>query len=570
MKKWIIGFTIVWCLLFLSYQHSASQMVLVWTEKGCNATYKPGETVKIHYKVDGSGWTRVSKQYPDTHEEEIFGWRYFPTGGEYVEIDRLGPECGTITYTVTFWEDVGAACPACLPCNALYPVVYVMEVGRNMCSIDVQCDMRASLFTDKGEYISGVDSEAKITLNITDVYENPIDVDSVVMDVNGEGVTAIKSSAGLYTASFVLSAREPGTYTVEAAIFKRNYPESTKTTTFGLITPVSVQLSTDRKVYIQNASATVRAEVRDISGRGVSGLHFDVSVSGVVLSFADLGGGIYEAQVDLSEVEQGSHTADIANMEGNIRVDSVRKADFTVSGPPVIEVELPDHLEVRSGARKDVSFLLKNTGNGDALSITVRVEAPSGVDVMGVSGYASVILPGGETTGVMSLQGREAGVYTVTATVSYLDAGGSAHTASGSSPVTVTSGLGLLLVAAVVGAAVVLGAGAYILKGRGGKEVAEEVSKKQKVAQNSQSSSTKAAEAATKGSTETAEAAKKDTGTKAAEAASKAGSKVTKGVRAGGGAVGGLVKEKEPKRCAKCKFENSPESTFCSQCGAEL
>ncbi len=474
MKKWIMSVTLVWCLLLISYQHTASQSVLVWTEKGCDASYKPGETVKVHYRVDGGGWTRVFKQYPDTHEEEISGWRYFPTGAEYVEIDTLGPECGTITYTVVFYQEV---CVGCIPCcNAITPsVVPVMETGKNMCSINVLCDMKASLFTDKTEYMSGVDSEAKITLSITDVYGNLLDADSVVMDVNGESITAIKTSAGLYTASFTLSAKQ-GEYTVTAAIYKRDYPQLVRTATFTVVVPVIVHLSTEKEVYTQNAQVTIRAEVKDTSGRGVSGLHFDLSIAQSDILFTDLGGGIYEAQVDLSGFEQGHYTADITSMGEHVQVESVRKAEFMVSGLPNIVVTPPEPLEVRTGSTKDQSLVLKNAGDGDAVGITVSVEAPPGVDVMGVTGYGSVIPPGDETTVFISVQGRETGVYTVTATVSYQDVSGGTAAVSESFHVTVTSGIGLFLIA---GAAIagVLGAGAYILKGRGTK-AAEEASEK--------------------------------------------------------------------------------------------
>lgn len=585
MKKWIIGFAILWCLLLASYQSATSQVIVVWTERGCNATYNPGEMVKIHYRVYERGWTRVFKQYPDTHEEEIAGWKYFPTGGEYVEIDTLGPECARITYTVTFWQEIGAGCSGCLPCYGCGPsVVYVMEFGRDMCSINVQCDMKASLFTDKVEYTASIDSEAKITLNTTNIYGSPLDADSIVLDVNGEGVTAIKSSAGIYTASFTLSGRSQGEYTVTASIFKRNYPQLVKTTKFTLIIPVSIHLSTDNPVYAPGGQAAVRAEVRDRAGNGVSGLQFELSVSGSGKSvpFADLGGGIYEAQIDLSGFEQGQYVADIAGMEEYVHIDSVRKAEFTVGGLPTIVTDVPSEAEITAGSTEDISFVLKNTGDGEAVNITVSVQASPGIDVMAVSGYAHTLPSGDQTTGVLSLAGRDTGVYTVTTETSYQDAGEGVHTTSGSFPVTVTSGMGLVLVAGVA-AATALGAAAYLLKGRAGTKAVEEGSKPgQKIAQKASQKGTQAAEAATKKTgTQAAEAATKNSGTKVAEAATKnPGTKVaeaaskTRGANlsseavAGGGVLGGVVKK--PEVCKKCGFKNSPDSTFCSQCGEEL
>ncbi len=585
MKKWMIGCAILWCLLLASYQSATSQVIVVWTERGCNTTYTPGEMVKIHYRVYERGWTRVFKQYPDTHEEEIAGWKYFPTGGEYVEIDTLGPECGRITYTVTFWQEIGTGCSGCVPCYGCGPpVVYVMEFGRDMCSINVQCDMKASLFTDKAEYTASVDSEAKITLNTTDVYGNPLDADSIVLDVNGEGVTAIKSSAGIYTASFTLSGRPQGEYTVTASIFKRNYPQLVKITKFTLIVPVSVHLSTDNPVYAPGGQATIRAEVKDRAGNGVSGLQFELSVSGSEKSapFADLGGGIYEAQIELSGFEQGQYVADITGMEEYVYVDSVRKAEFVIGGLPTMVIDIPSEAEVTAGSTEDISFVLKNTGDGEAVDITVRVQAPPGIDVMAVSGYAHTLPSGDQTTGVLSLAGRDTGVYTVTIETSYQDAGEGVHTTSGSFPVTVTSGMGLVLVAGVA-AATALGAAAYLLKGRAGTKAAEEgVEPGQKIAQKASQKSTQTAEAATKkAGTQAAEAATKNGGTEVAEAATEnPGIKVggaaskTKSVNlasktvAGGGIFGGVVKKSEV--CRKCGFKNSLDSTFCAQCGEEL
>lgn len=501
MKKWIVLIALFW-LLFLTYKSTESQVVLVWTEKGCEASYKPGESVKIHYKVFDAGWTKVHKQYPDTHKEELVSWRYFPSAGEFVEIDKLGPECGRITYTVSFWQEVPSTYTGCLPCNACSPFpIYVIETGRHMCSITVVCDMKASLFTDKTEYIAGVDPGAEITLNITDVYGDPLDADSVIFDVNGESVTAVQSSPGLYTASFTLSGRKQGEYTVTANIFKRDYPQVVKTAQFSLVMPVTVQLSTDRKAYTVHSFVVVRADVKDVSGRGVSGLVFDVIVSEMQVLFTDLGGGIYEASIDLSSIDQGEYTADIGDMGAYVVVDSVRKATFTVSGLPLMEVGVPDQVEVGVDSVKDVSVVVKNTGDGDAVDTHVLVEAPPGVDVTRVSGYTSLIPAGGQTTAFISLTGREPGEYMVTVEVSCNDVGGGTTTGSGAFPVTVKSGVGFVLVAAL-GVIAVLGVAAYILMGKPGAKAAKEGLKN--VEQKT------AGEAAEKGTKTASEAAKKE------------------------------------------------------------
>jgi hypothetical protein len=570
MKKWIGWAAILWCLLLLSYQPTASQAVTVWTEKGCNASYKPGEVVRLHYRVFDAGWTRVHKQYPDTHEEEIAGWRYFPTGGEYVELDTLGPECGKVTYTVTFWQEIPLGGTPCYGCGS--SVVYVMEMGRGICSINVLCDMGASLFTDKAEYIAGVDSEAKITLNVADVYGTPLDADSVVIDVNGEGITAIKSTIGVYTASFTLTGRSPGEYTVTASIYKRDYPQTIKTTRFTLIVPVTVELSTDKSVYAQNSQVAVRAEVRDVSGRGVGGLDFDLSVSDVIVPFVDMGGGIYEAQLDLSGFGQGRYTADVANMDRYVEVDNVRRAEFTVGGLPTIIVDSPGSLEIDVDAEEDASLVLKNTGTGDASNVHVSVGAPPGIDVIGVSGYNATIPAGGQTTAQISLMGREEGEYTVNVQVSYQDLGGSENTASGSFPVTVVSSMLMLVIAGSAVGAAAVGAGAYVLKGKAGAKAAGEASKRigEKMAQKaSQEVGAKVAGEASKSvGAKVAGEASKSVGAKVAgEAAKQAGSGLA-GAAASGGAVGGIVTK--PTKCKKCGSENPPDSKFCSQCGAEL
>ena len=495
MKKWIMLIALFG--LLLSTYSTESQVVLVWTEKGCEASYKPGESVKIHYKVYDAGWTKVHKQYPDTHKEELFGWRYFPSAGEFVEIDKLGPECGRITYTVSFWQEVPSTYTGCLPCNACSPFpIYVMETGRHMCAITVVCDMKASLFTDKTEYIAGVDPGAQITVNITDVYGDPLDADSVILDVNGESVTAVQSFPGLYTASFTLSGRKQGEYTVTANIFKRDYPQVVKTAQFSLVVPVTIQLSTDRKEYTVSF-AVVRADVKDVTGRGVSGLQFDVIVSDVQVPVTDVGGGIYEARIDLSGVDQGEYTVDISDMGAYVVVDSVLKAVFTVSGLPLIVVGVCDPVEVGVDSGKDVSVVIKNTGEGDAVDAHVLVEAPPGVDVTRVSGYNSLIPAGGETTACISLTGREPGEYIVAVEVLCHDVGGGTTTGSGAFPVTVKSSVKLLLVAAI--GVVAVGAAAYILSKTGAKAEKELKNGEQK-----------AGEAAEKGAKTASEAAKKE------------------------------------------------------------
>lgn len=489
MKKygWI---PILVCLLILSYHPTASQVVTVWTEKGCDAVYNPGETVKIHYRIFDRGWTRVYKQFPDLHEEEISGWRYFPTGGEYVELDTLGPECGKVTYTVTFSQEISPVCACCPPCNCIIPcycppctccnpALYVMESGKSMCSITVQCDMGASLFTDKAEYISSVDSEAKITLHVTDIHGNAIDADSVVLDVNGQRVIPLRSLTNVYTASFTLTGRSQGEYTVTANIFKRNYPQTVKTTKFVLVVPVSVELSTNSLEYTQNSQATVRAEVRDFYGRGVCGLLFNLSVSGKTETFTDLGGGIYEAVLDLTGFEQGEYTMDIGDMGEYILVDSVRRAAFTVSGIPEIVVDLPGQTEVKKGSAEEVSVVLKNTGDGEAVNIMVFVEASPEIDVIGVSGYRVTLPSGGETTAVITVRGKEKGEYTTAVTVSYEDKSKSVHTASGFLSVSIVSGILLVLVLAT-GAVAAVGIGVYILTRRAITKAAQESSEEGK------------------------------------------------------------------------------------------
>jgi hypothetical protein len=569
MKKWISWVALV-CVILVLCQSLGSQGVLIWTEKGCNSSYRPGETVKIHYQVPGSGWTKVLKQYPDTHEEEIEGWKYFYTGGESYILDTVGAECGTIMYTVIFYQQVtpveGWACNACGG-----GVVYVMETGRAMCSIKVLCDMRASLFTDKAEYVAGVDPEAKITLNITDVYGNPLDADSVVLDVNGQGVTPVKSSPGMYTGSYTLTGRAPGEYTVTANVFKRDYPQTVETCTFSLIVPVTVYLSTDSSVYTEGSEATVRAEVKDVSGRGVNGLQFDLDVSGVIVPFTDMGGGIYEAVLDLQGFDQGQYQTDITSLGRYIQVDSIRRAEFTVGGIPVVVVDAPQPVKVGVNNTEDVYVTVRNTGDGDASSLHVSAGAPPGVDVTGVSGYSPALAAGGQTTAIVSITGREKGEYTVLVNVSYLDVGGNEKTASGSIPVTVSSGIGLLVIAGL-GAAAAVGAGAVAIKGKTGAKAAEEISKKagQKIgAEASKNVGSKVASEASKnvGSKVASEASKQAGAHIASEASKQASSKVAGGLATG--AVGGVVKSKS-HTCSECGAENPPESKFCSQCGAEL
>lgn len=467
MKKWIV-YPALFCLLLISYYPAATQTVVVWTEKGCNATYKPGDTVKIHYKVFDSGWTKVAKQW-NTHQEEIASWKYFPTGGEYTETDTLGPECGTITYEVTFWQEVSPACCCfpcgwlpcceCFPCNGCGPSVYVMEMGKSTCSIKVQCDMSVSIFTDKIEYISGVDSKAQITLGVTDSQGGPLDVDSVVIDVNGEGIKSVKSSAGLYNASFFLSAKSQGEYIVTANIFKKDYPRMVETTQFAVVIPVTVELSTDKTVYTPGSEAVIRAQVQDASGKGVGNLHFDVSVSDVTVSCTELGSGIYRARVDLTGFEQGSYIFDISSMEDHVRVDYVDTAEVRVGGLPELVIEV-DPIKVKTGSPVDGPVLLTNTGEGEASNIAVFIEAPPELDIS-ISGYSYAIPPGGQTTAFVLVTGKQKGEHTANVDVSYRDVGGNTHTVKGSFLVTVTSDITVILVIAAGAVAAV--AGAFIL-----------------------------------------------------------------------------------------------------------
>lgn len=477
MRKYIVGFILLWCLLLLSYHPTRSQGVLVWTEKGCGTSYSPGEIVKIHYSFDSPGWSRVFKQYPDTHEEEIAGWRYFSTGGEYVELDTLGPECGKITYTVRFYEDMGF-CPICIPCYICGPsVVYVSETGNKTCSITVVCDLSSMLFTDKKEYLSGIDSHALISLHITDVQGTPLDVDSVVMDVNGDSIAAVKSSAGVYSASYSLSGRKQGVYVVTASIFKRDYPDESKTAAFKIVIPVTVSLSTDRQAYTPEDDVAVRAEVKDASLKGVSGLHFDVSIADRTIPFTDKGGGIYEAQVNLSDFELREYHMDITNMEQYIRIDHVYGGKFQVIGLPELLLGLPDSMEITEGSVADLSVQLSNVGTGDATGITLSVEAPQGIDIQNISGYASTIPPGGQSDAFVSMTGLNEGEYPLSLVVSYEDAGGKVHTASHAFSVLVTSRMPLLL---IVGIVIILAAGVatiVLLKTRSKKPPQEPSSK---------------------------------------------------------------------------------------------
>ncbi|MGD2247792.1 MAG: zinc-ribbon domain-containing protein [Candidatus Methanofastidiosia archaeon] len=581
MKKWI-SWVALGCVILVLCQSIGGQGVSIWTEKGCNASYRPGETVKIHYRVSGTGWTKVFKQYPDTHEEEIEGWKYFHTGGESYILDTVGSECGTIMYTVIFYQEVTPVEGwACYGCGG--GVVYVMETGRAMCSIKVLCDMRTSLFTDKSEYVAGVDSEAKITLNITDVYESPLDADSVVLDVNGQGVTPVKSSPGVYTGLYTLTGREPGEYTVTANVFKRDYPQAVETCTFSLIVPVTVYLSTDSAVYAQGSEAFVRAEVQDVSGRGVNGLQFGLEVSGVTVPFTDMGGGIYTAVLDLQGFNKGQYQTDITSFSRYIQVDSIKRAEFTVGGIPVIVVDAPEGVEVGVNNTEEVSVIVRNTGDGDASSLYVSAGVSPGVDITGVSGYGPVLAAGDQTTAIISITGREKGEYTVLVNVSYMDVGGNEKTASGSIPVTVSSAIGLLVIAGL-GAAVAVGAGAFAIKGKMGAKAAEEISKKtgqkitseasKHVGSNVASEASKhvgsnvASEASKQAGAHIASEASKQAGAHiASEASKQAGSKVAGGLATG--AVGGVVKSKS-HTCPECGVENPLDSKFCSQCGAEL
>jgi hypothetical protein len=444
MRKYI-GVCILGLFLMLSHYSVGGQGVLIWTEKGCDASYSPGEVVKIHYSFDSPGWSRVFKQYPDTHEEEIASWRYFSTGGEYVELDTLGPECGRITYTVRFYEDMGF-CPLCIPCHVCGPsVIYVSETGNKTCSINVVCDLSSALYTDKKEYLLSIDSQALISLHITDIQGNPLDVDSVVMDVNGDSIAARKSSPGVYTATYSLSKRTQGVYVVTASIFKRDYPDETKTAAFKIIIPVTISLSTDRSEYTTGDDCVVRAEVEDASLQGISGLHFDLSMDELLVPFVDKGGGIYEAQVTLLDFQPGEFHLDVTNMQEYIRVDRVYRGTFQVVGLPELLFTMPEQIEVSEGSVADTSVRLSNTGEGDATHLMLSMETPPGVDILALSGYASTIPPGSQSEAFISVRGMEEGEYSLTVLVTYEDAGGTQHTASRAFTVLVTSSLPPLL-----------------------------------------------------------------------------------------------------------------------------
>jgi hypothetical protein len=483
MKK-VITLSVLVCLLFLLYTPTESQSVVIWTEKGCNATYSPGDAVKIHYEVFDSGWTTVSKVYPDLHEEEIATWKYFHRGGEYTETDVLGPECGTVTYVVRFWQEASPGYITCFPCNACGPsVVYVMEAGINTCSINVQCGMKTELSTDKPEYIHGVDSQVDITLTITDDHKMPLDADSVVMDVNGESIKPVKTLPGFYTASFDLSGRHHGEYTVTANVFKTNYPRLVEAVPVAFIRPVTVELSTD-SLYAPGSQAVVRAEVRDATGNGVSELSFALSVSGVTVPFTSLGGGVYRTGMDLTGFAPGDYLADITNMEDHVRVEHVGTAAFRVGGLPEFTIEFEGHEKIKIGSPVNISAFLLNTGKGDALNVAVSVQSPPEIDIGDVAVYSPTVPQGGQTTALISVTGRQQGEYMVDVIISFEDAGGNAHTAEDSFPVTVTGDVTIFFVVGIIAAAAVV-AGAYaVLRKTGkpaeplGKEVKEVPEKK--------------------------------------------------------------------------------------------
>lgn len=450
------------CLILSSVHPSESNGIRIWTEKGCDATYSPGEMVKIHYSFDRPGWSRLFKLYPDSHEEEISGWRYFSTGGEYTELHTLGPECGKITFTIRFYEDMGF-CPLCIPCHVCGPpVIYVSQTGYSMCSITVVCDLSSALYTDKKEYLAGIDSQAHISLHITDIQGFPQDVDAVVMDVNGDEIAAVKESPGVYTATYYLANRKQGVYVVTASIFKRDHPHERETSAFKIVIPVTISLSTEREAYTREDQVTIRAEVKNPSLKGVSGLHFDVSVGDALIPFIDKGGGIYEAQVPLTAHEIGEYHADIVNMEQYIRVDRVYRATFQVTGRPELLLMVPDLIEVPSGSQANISLHLSNNGQGDATRINLMLESPPGVDIQALSGYAFTLPPGGQSDGVIFMKGMEEGQYSLTIHATYEDVGGTHYTASSPFTVQVTSQFPVLF---IVGLAMcgVIGVGVIII-----------------------------------------------------------------------------------------------------------
>ncbi|MBU7029577.1 MAG: hypothetical protein HXS48_21775, partial [Theionarchaea archaeon] len=118
--------------------------------------------------------------------------------------------------------------------------------------------------------------------------------------------------------------------------------------------------------------------------------------------------------------------------------------------------------EVEKGSAEEVLVVLKNTGNGEAVNILVFVEASPEIDVIGVSGYRVTLPAGGETTAMITVRGREKGEYTAAVTVSYEDKSKGIHTASGLLPVSIVSGILLVLVLAT-GAVAAVGIGVYIL-----------------------------------------------------------------------------------------------------------
>jgi hypothetical protein len=331
----------------------------------------------------------------------------------------------------------------------------------------VVCDLSSALYTDKKEYLLGIDSQALISLHITDVQWNPLDVDSVVIDVNGDSIAARKSSPGLYTATYSLSKRTQGVYVVTASIFKRDYPDETKTAAFKIIIPVTISLSTDREEYAMGDDCMVRAEVRDASLNGVSGLHFDLSVADLLIPFVDKGGGIYEAQVALLDFPPGECYLDITNMEQYIRVDRVYGETFRVGGLPELLFLMPEQIEVSEGSVTDISVQLSNEGEGDATTLMLSLETPPGVDILALSGYAPTIPPGGQSEAFISVRGIEEGEYSLTLLASYEDVGGTQHTTSHTVSVLVTSSMSLsvfLVIGILVVGSVAIG---FLLRTRG-------------------------------------------------------------------------------------------------------
>ena len=211
---------------------------------------------------------------------------------------------------------------------------YAQSVSNSQ-SFEVRLNALTITVEKKTSYLAFEDVTVKVLVN--DANGLPIDPDKITSMFDGNAITLLKESDGVY--AFSASTLTPGSHLLQVAVHKRGFTSDDELITFDAMKrKTSVSLSTDKSSYQLGETVTINASLIDkstndlVTQREVTGALTSPNI--VVRQLSFIGS---KATYELHKTDQaGTWTVSVGFAGDRSYFSSAAQLTFTVEKTPVI------------------------------------------------------------------------------------------------------------------------------------------------------------------------------------------------------------------------------------------